>query len=98
MGLGGLPAPGGDRGGVSANAEHGECPWAGLEVSWGHICHLGGALWADTLAPAHAFGRGGSFFVVLGLRLGVCDHNFQLEQPLWVPREWQEHQESESKG
>ena len=92
MGLGGLPAPGGERTGPSAYDKHGESPWVGLRgLLWTYLSLTQGSL-SDTLMPAHALGKGRSFFVEL--RLGVCDHDFQPKQPSWVLSEWRDWQGS----
>ena len=41
-------------------------------------------------ASTHTLGTGRSFSVALGLRLDVCDHEFQPKQPVWVPSEWRD--------
>lgn len=41
-----------------------------------------------TFVPAHAPGKGKSFFFALELKLNVRDYDIQPKQPSWVPSEW----------
>ena len=66
--------------GTGVGAQHGAYPWAGLKGPlWMDLLFTQGSL-SDTLLPAHTSAKCRSFFVALGLRLGVCEHDFHPKE------------------